>query len=43
MFNRNICPNLAVLRDTGLQNLTDLDFDHSGSLKVKSDGALDSP
>ena len=38
MFNRNIWPNSAPLQDTRLRNLSDIDFDLSRSLKVKSDG-----
>ncbi len=40
MFNSNIGPNQAPLRDIRLQNLCDLDFDLSRSLKVKSSGAF---
>ena len=37
MFNSNIWPNSATLRDIRPQNLSDLDFDFSRSLKVKCD------
>ena len=40
MFNSNIGPNWAPLGDISLQNLGDLDFDLSMSLKVKSDGVI---
>ncbi len=43
MFNSNIGPNLAPLRDISLQNLGDLDFDLSRSLKVRSNGAVGLP
>ncbi len=36
MVNSNKGPNLALLRDISLQNLGDLKFDLSRSLKVKS-------
>ncbi len=39
----NIWPNLATLQDIRLQNLTDLDFDLSSSLKVISYGAIGLP
>ena len=35
MFNRNIWPNPAPLRDIMLRNLSDLHFDLSRSHKVK--------
>ena len=40
MVNSNIGPNSAPLRDIRLWNLSDLDFDLSRSLKVKSNGAV---
>ena len=40
MFNSNIEPNEAPLRDIRLQNLGDLAFDLSGSLKVKCNGVV---
>ena len=40
MFNGNIWSNSAPLRNIRLQNLSDLDFDISRSLKVKCDGAI---
>ncbi len=40
MFNSNIVPNKAPLRDIRLQNMGDLEFDLSRSLKVKSNGAV---
>ncbi len=43
MFNSNLGANYAPLRDIGLQNLGDLDFDLSRSLKVKSNGAVRLP
>ena len=39
MFNSNIGPNWALMRDIRLRNFGDLDFDLSRSLKVKSNGA----
>ena len=39
MVNSNML-NLAPLRDIGLQNMRDLDFDLSKSLNVKSNGAV---
>ncbi len=43
MFNSNIRPNWAPLRDISLRNLCDLDFDLPRSLKVKCDGAIGLP
>ena len=40
MFNSNIWLNSAHLQDIKLQNLNDLDFDLSMSLKVKCNGAI---
>ena len=41
MFNRNIGPNKAPLRDIRLWRLSDLDFDLSMSRKVKCKGAIE--
>ncbi len=43
MFNSNIEPNSAPLRDIRLQNFGDLDFDLSRSLKVKCEGTIGHP
>ena len=43
IFNSNIGPKYAPLWDIRLRNLGDLEFDLSGSLKVKSDGAISLP
>ena len=40
MFNSNIGPNMAPLRDISLQNMSDLEFNLSRSLKVKCNGAV---
>ncbi len=41
MINSNILgPNQSPLQDIRLRNLSDLDFDLSRSLKVKSNGAV---
>ncbi len=40
MFNSNIWPNFALLRDIRLRNLRDLGFDLSRALKVKCDGVI---
>ncbi len=40
MFNSNMGPNYAPLRDIRLQNVGDVDFYPSRSLKVKCDGAI---
>ncbi len=40
VFNNNIWPNSTPLRDNSLQYLSDLKFDLSRSLKVKSNGAV---
>ncbi len=39
MVNSNIWPNTGLLRDISLENMSDLEFDLSRSLKVKSNGA----
>ena len=43
MFNSNIGTNSAPLQDISLHNFGDLDFDLSGSLKVKYEGAIGLP
>ena len=43
MFNSNRGPDVAPLRDIQLQNLSDIDFDLSRSLKVICDGAIGLP
>ena len=43
MFNSNIGPNTALLQDISLQNMSDLDFDPSRSLKIKSNDAVGLP
>ncbi len=43
VFNSNICPNSAALRDISLWNLSDLDIDLSRSLKVKCDSVIGLP
>ncbi len=43
MFNSNLGPNYAPLQDIRLQNMCDLEFDLSRSLKVKSNGAVGLP
>ncbi len=43
MFNTNVGPKEAPLRDIRLQNLGDLEFDLSRSLKVKGDVAIGLP
>ncbi len=40
MFNSNIWPNFAPLQDIRPRNLSDLDFAHSRSLKVKCDDVI---
>ncbi len=40
MFNSNIGPNSAPLQDIGLQNLSELEFDPSRSLKFECDGVI---
>ncbi len=40
MFNSNIWPISAPLEDIRLQNLKDLEFDLSRSLKVKCDDVI---
>ena len=40
MFNSNIWPNSTPLQDIRLQNLSDLEFDLSRSLKVKCDDVI---
>ncbi len=42
-FNNNIGRNPAPLRDIRLQKLTDIDFDRSRSLKVRSNAAAGLP
>ena len=43
MSNSNIGPYKTPLRDISLNNLGDVDFDVSRLLKVKFNGAFDSP
>ena len=43
MFNSNIWPNAAPLQVIRLQNLSDLEFDLSRSLKVKCDSVIGLP
>ena len=43
VFNSNICMDSAASRDIKLQNLSNLAFDLSRSLKVKSNGAVRLP
>ncbi len=43
MFNSNILPNKALLRDITVQNMSDLEFDLSKSFKVNLMVQLDSP
>ncbi len=43
MVNSDIGLNSAPLRDIRHRNLSDLDFDLSRSLKVKSDGVIGLP
>ena len=43
VFNSNIWPNSAHLRDIRLLNLSDLEFDLSKSLKVKYDSVIGLP
>ncbi len=43
MFNSNVGPNTALLPDISLQNTSDLEFDLSRSLKVKSNDAIGLP
>ncbi len=40
MFNSNLWPNSAPLRDRRLQNQSDLEFDLSRSRKIKYDGVI---
>ncbi len=40
MLNSNIGPNWAPLQDISFQIMSDLDYDFSRSLKVKSNGAV---
>ncbi len=40
IFISNLGPNHALLRYVRLQNLSDLEFDLSRSLKVKCDGEI---
>ncbi len=43
MVNSNIWPNVAPLQDICVQNMSNLEFDHSRSLQVKSNGAVGLP
>ncbi len=43
LFSKNVCPNLAPLQDISLLNFSDLEFDPSMSLKVKSNGTAELP
>ena len=43
MFNGSIWPNSAPLQDTSLQNVSDLEFDLSRSLKVRCDSVIGLP
>ncbi len=43
MFNSNILPNSALLRDISLQNMSDLDFDLSRSVNVKYNHTIGLP
>ncbi len=43
MFNGNIWPKSAPLRDIMLQTMSNLDFNLSGSLKVKCDNVVGLP
>ncbi len=43
IFNSNISPNYAPLRDIKFQILDDLDFDLSTSLKIKCDSTVELP
>ena len=43
MFNSNIWPYSAPLRDIAIQNLSDLDFDFSRSLRVKCNSVIGLP
>ncbi len=43
MFNSNMWPNVAPLQDACVQNMSDLEFDLSLSLKVKSNDAAGLP
>ncbi len=43
MFNSKTWPNAAPLQDIRLRNVSDLDFDLSSSLKVKSDDVIGLP
>ena len=43
MFNSKIGPKYSLLRDIKLQNLGDLEFDLSRSLKVKCESAIGLP
>ena len=40
VFNSQIWPHGATLREISLQNLSDIDFDFSRSLKVVYDSAM---
>ena len=43
MFNGSMWPNSAPLQDIKLQNVSDLDFDLSRSLKIKCDSVIGLP
>ena len=43
MLNSNIWTNIAPLRDIMLQNLSDLDFETSMSLKVECESVFGQP
>ncbi len=43
MFNSDIWPNLALFEDVRLQKKSELEFDVSRSLEVKSDSAIGLP
>ncbi len=43
MFNSNMAPNQGILRDIRFPNHGNLNFDFSGSPKVKSNGAVRLP
>ncbi len=42
VFNGNIWPSSAALRDVSLQNLSDIDSDLSGSLRINVIASMDS-
>ena len=43
MVNSNIWRNIVPLRDTAPQNVSDLEFDLSKSIKAKCDGGIGLP